>query len=222
MFTLNGQEIDTKKKAPHPAPTEDVREQLYKLIRARQSIRLYQKKPVSKALLTKIIEAGFHAPSGKNSQNWRFFVLTGKKKEEYLAYSQKAWMLQKESLEKRLKPSLYRFTERFFYTLGNAPVVIFAYAATDPDVHEKSLIGAVYMALENIILASVAEGLGSCTMGAPLKIKDEINQFLDIEKHEQRTGEKLELVCSLVLGYPDHEPPKSARKLENRITWLNE
>ncbi|MES2768502.1 MAG: nitroreductase family protein [Bdellovibrionota bacterium] len=193
---------------------------LYKLIESRKSIRKYKKDPVPQDVLERILNAGMHAPSGKNKQNWRFFVVQGKKKDEYLKYSQKSWLGIKDILQKTLKPSLYEFTERFFYTLGDAPVHIFCYSLNDPEERHYTSIGSVYMAVENMILAAVSEGLGTCPMGAPLEIKDDVDKFLGIKDIAVPAGAELELLCGLVLGYPDHEPPKAPRQVEGRVTYL--
>jgi nitroreductase len=185
----------------------------YELIKARKSIRKFKTTPIAKEVVERILEAATHAPSGKNLQNWRFYILQGKKRDEYLKLSQKSWLGIKDTLEKKLKPSLYQFTERFFFTLGDAPVVIICYSLNDENEHHYTSIGSVYMAAENINLASLAEGLGSCTMGAPLEIADEVSQFLQAPK-------ELELLCAVVIGYPDHEPPKAPRQLDDRIHWL--
>jgi nitroreductase len=160
------------------------------------------------------------APSGKNRQNWRFYVLTGEKRNQYLALSQKSWLGIKDVLEKRLKPSLYQFTERFFYTLGEAPVVILCYSHNDEEERYHTSIGSVYMAVENINLAAITEGLGVCTMGAPLEIKSDVDRFLGVDELTEHQAGHLELLCGLVIGYPDHEPPKAARQLDNRIHYL--
>lgn len=190
-------------------------ELFYELVQARKSIRQFSDQPVKKELIQKILEqAAFHAPSGKNRQNWRFFVVLGKKRDEYLKYSQKSWLGIKDILKNTLKPSLYDFTERFFFTLGDAPVIIFAYSQNSPEERHYTSIGSVYMAVQNINLACQAEGLGCCTMGAPLEIKNEVDKFLGIQDPE------LELLCAVVIGYPGHNPPKAPRKIEGRVTWL--
>lgn len=158
------------------------------------------------------MESAKWAPSGKNLQNWRFFILTGKKKEDYLKLSQKSWQSVKGALIKRLKPSLYKFTERFFYTLGEAPVLIFSYSKFDMEEQHQTSLGSVYMAVQNLILAAHYEGLGTCVMGAPLEIKDEVNAFLGVKD--------MDLVCGITLGYPDHEPPAAERK-EDCIKWMD-
>jgi nitroreductase len=193
---------------------------LYKLIESRKSIRKYKADPIPKDMLERILNAGMHAPSGKNRQNWRFFVVQGNKKEEYLKYSQKSWLGIKDILQRTLKPSLYEFTDRFFYTFGDAPVIIFCYSLNDPEERHYTSIGSVYMAVENMILAAVAEGLGTCPMGAPLEIQKEVDEFLGIKNIVVPENSELELLCGLVLGYPDHEPPKAPRKTEGRVTYL--
>lgn len=192
----------------------------YTLLKKRRSIRKFKSMAISKDVLERILSAGLEAPSGKNRQNWRFFVIQGKKRDDYLKYSQKSWLGIKDILKGRLKPSLYDFTERFFFTLGDAPVVIFAFSVNSEDEKYLTSIGSVYMAVENMNLACFAEGLGCCTMGAPLEIKNEVVEFLGLKNHPDIISGKMELLCALVLGVPDHEPPKAVRILENRITWM--
>lgn len=196
------------------------KEEFYQLLESRKSIRKYKTDEVPREVLERILSAGMHAPSGKNLQNWRFFVVTGKKRDEYLQYSQKSWLGLKDILAKKLKPSLYEFTERFFFTLGEAPVLIFAYSLNDANERHYTSIGSVYMAVENMNLACLVEGLGSCTMGAPLEIKADVNKFLGVDQLPEFQRGELELLCALVIGYPDHNPPKAPRQTEGRVTWF--
>jgi hypothetical protein len=197
------------------------REYFYKLVESRKSIRKFKPEMPPHETIERILNAGMHAPSGKNLQNWRFFVVSEEKLEEYLKYSQKSWLGIKDVLKKKLKPSLYQFTERFFFTLGDAPLVVFCYSENSPEERHYTSIGSVYMAAQNINLACQVEGLGCCTMGAPLEIKNEVDQFLGLtELPEYKTG-NLELLCAIVMGYPDHEPPKAPRQLEGRVKWLD-
>ncbi len=204
--------IDRLSNAPFSL---EFRAEFYRLLGARRSIRKFQKKDVPEEILDRVLAAALQAPSGKNRQNWRFFVLEKEKRDQYLKLSQKSWLGIKDILEKRLKPSLFAFTERFFYSLGEAPVVVLCYSHNDAEERYHTSIGSVYMAVENLNLACVAEGLGCCTMGAPLEIKAEVDRFLGIQ-----ATENLELLCAVVLGWPDHEPPKAPRLLDGRITKL--
>jgi len=196
-------------------------DEFYELLQNRKSIRQFKTEIPSKSLIEKVLHAGMQAPSGKNRQNWRFFVVSGKKRDEYLKYSQKSWENIKDILQQRLKPSLYEFTQRFFYTLGNAPYIIFCYSHNTKEEKYLTSIGSVYMAVENINLACNVEGLGCCTMGAPLEIKNDVDDFLGVKNREEYKAGELELLCAIAIGYPDHNPPKAARQLEGRVTWLD-
>ena len=198
---------------------EDFKSQFYKLLEDRKSIRQFKPEMPPRDMLERIFQAAMQAPSGKNRQNWRFIVVTGQKRDEYLKYSQKSWLGIKDILQVRLKPSLYQFTERFFYTLGDAPVLVFCYSENSPEEKDLTSIGSVYMAVENLNLACVAEGLGCCTMGAPLEIKAEVDKFLGVDQWPSYQEGRLQLLCGVVLGYPAHNPPKAPRQTEGRITW---
>ncbi len=208
-----------EKPARFAAFSESFREEFYRLLEARRSIRKFQQREVSQEILDRVLAAALQAPSGKNRQNWRFYVLRGEKRDEYVKLSQKSWLGIKDVLVARLKPSLYDFTERFFYTLGDAPVVILCYSINDAEERYHTSIGSVYMAVENLNLACVAEGLGCCTMGAPLEIKQEVDQFLGVDKLAEHQAGQLELLCGVVLGWPDHDPPKAARQIDDRIVF---
>ncbi len=194
----------------------------YELLESRRSIRKFKSEPIPQEVLSRVLTAALHAPSGKNRQNWRFFVVSGQKRDSYLEHSQKSWLGIKDILKVRLKPSLYEFTERFFYTLGDAPVIVFCYSHNSEDERYLTSIGSVYMAVENLNLACVAEGLGSCTMGAPLEIKADVDAFLGVTQREDYLAGNLELLCAVVIGYPDHQPPKAPRILEDRIHFLGD
>ena len=200
--------------------SKEFQDEFMRLLKARRSIRKFKTTPLPREVIERILSAAIEAPSGKNRQNWRFFILTGEKRDAYLALSQKSWLGIKDILQKRLKPSLYEFTERFFYTLGNAPVMILCYSVNDEEEKHLTSVGSVYMAVENLNLAAVAEGLGSCTMGAPLEIKKDVDEFLGLTDLPEYQEGKLELLCGVALGWPDHDPPKAPRQIDQRFHWL--
>ena len=80
------------------------REQFYQLLESRKSIRKFKHQDVSKEVIQRLLDAAMQAPSGKNRQNWLFYVVTGKKRDDYLKYSQKSWLGIKDILKEKLKP----------------------------------------------------------------------------------------------------------------------
>ena len=71
----------------HPQPnvhSATTPETLALLLRERRSIRLYEKEPIPKDVLTKILDAGRYAPTGTNSQNVHYVVLQSPDEIEHL------------------------------------------------------------------------------------------------------------------------------------------
>ena len=59
--------------------------EVFKCIRSRQTIRMYDKKDIPNELVGQIIEAGIHAPSAGNLQPWEFIVVKDKNTKKELA-----------------------------------------------------------------------------------------------------------------------------------------
>jgi len=69
------------KPGPSPATSPET---LQLLLRERRSIRHYTKEPVPQKILTEVLEAGRYAPTGRNSQNVNYIVLTSPERIEHL------------------------------------------------------------------------------------------------------------------------------------------
>jgi nitroreductase len=116
--------------------------EVFKIIRKRRSIRLYEKKPVEKEKLNRILEAGRLAPSADNKQPWRFIVVTDDKVKEKLRAV---------------------YDEEWFIT---APVIIIGCAVPKEawvrmDGQEYWMVD-VAIAMQNMILTATELGLGTC------------------------------------------------------------
>ena len=59
-----------------PAGSAASSESLQRLLRQRRSVRVYAEKPVSQEILNEILDAGRYAPTGMNSQNVHYLVLS--------------------------------------------------------------------------------------------------------------------------------------------------
>jgi len=116
--------------------------EVFTIIRKRRSIRLYEKKPVEKEKLNRILEAGRLAPSADNKQPWRFIVVTDDKVKEKLRTA---------------------YDEEWFVT---APVIIIGCAVPEEawvrmDGQEYWMVD-VAIAMQNMILTATELGLGTC------------------------------------------------------------
>ena len=185
--------------------------ELYEAIKGRRSIRKFKPDPVPKPVLDRILEMATWAPSGMNRQNWYFLVITGDRREALVQLASKSYDHVEPVLKEVFaeKPPVVEATKKFFMKLGGAPVLVFAYYEPCKEIPETS-VQTVAAAIQNLLLAAHAEGLGACWMTGPLHVADQINQFLNI--HDKT------LVAVIPMGYPDQSPPAPKRK-PNRIVF---
>lgn len=151
-------------------------------IMERRSIRGYTDEPVSEDELYTILQCGLWAPSGRNSQTTKFFVLRDKAAME---------RLQKEALESTENPSKW-LSGGFYY---NAPCLVFLYGKNGDRWSE---INAA-IAVENMHIAAQSLGLGSIILGI---IKD----YMLSEKGEEwkkylGVPEGYDFVIALAVGH---------------------
>jgi nitroreductase len=157
----------------------------YDVIQKRLSVRSYKPDPVPGDALGRILEAGRLAPSAKNYQPWKFIVVTD------------------PAIRQALVPAC-----RGQSSVGEAPLVICACAVVEQAW--KGMGGYwsaeavdVTIALEHMILAAAAEGLGTCWIGAFLE--DEVRKVLAIP-------EAAKPIALTPLGYPAKESRPRPRK----------
>ena len=188
----------------------------------RRSIRKYLKDPVATELIRKIMMAATWAPSGGNSQPWRFYVATGARRDEFIqamieapgpdspsieAFDEKMIPAIEEGLKraiegtasesdlKELEEEFEKHNDYGSFRFFQAPVAI---VVTRPQAGGSVMdIGA---AVENLLIAAQGEGLGTCWLGKPLRFSDTIKKVLGIPEDES-------LVTCVSLGYPDGDSP---------------
>lgn len=182
----------------------------YDVIKSRRSCRVFSDQPVEREKLERVVEAATWAPSGKNRQNCRVFVVTGQKKDELVSIADRSFPFIEESLKKLYDEKIVAFTRNFFRTLGGAPVLLVFYSAPTEEGHFVDT-QSVSAAVENALLAATFEGLGTCWMTNPVHLRDEVDGILGVEG--------LDLVAFVPIGYPGKEPPTPPRK-EGRVNWV--
>lgn len=175
------------------------------VIKTRRSVRHFQSKPLSEEMLMSILEAGCAAPSAHNSQPWRFVVLRGEKKDALAEF------LFSVSREKRYISFTGFYVNRLLRhsarMIKEAPAVIAVFnAATFMSKVERYFpysrreilhtmeIQSVAAAVENMLLATHAQGLGAVWLGVPLLVPQELIE--DFFKTRD------ELMVIMPIGYP--------------------
>ena len=182
----------------------------YDVIKSRRSCRVFSDQPVEREKLERITEAATWAPSGKNRQNYRIFVVTGKKKDELVAVADRSFPLIESSLREMYEEKIVSFTRNFFKTLGGAPVLLVFFSVPTDEGHFVDT-QTVSAAVENALLAATYEGLGACWTVNPVHLQEEVRKVLGVEG--------MDLIAFVPVGYIGKEPPIPPRK-EGRVTWI--
>jgi len=209
-------------------------------IKKRQSIRLYEQKPIPKDIINTIIEAGNLAPStgemklveegGKkrkilNYQPWRFVVVEDPEFKQKLFQTIEPIRSKFYDSMKDTMPDMYERGMKLYEMMDepkdlifySAPVILYVIGSA------QNSIGCA-MACENIMLAAVSLGLGSCyvNFGAMVTQDPDVVQTLELKDGERIYG-------PVIFGYPKVNPSEKqvkiqaelrAKKKEPIIKWI--
>jgi nitroreductase len=162
---------------------------LFEIIRTTRSMRRLKPDPVSNELIRKILEAGVCAPSGGNMQRWRFLVIRDPKVRETVgAYYKRAWDEQVAPRYRSGEPAPGTSRERFERMLAaaehlanhihEAPVwIVPCLEGTTPTRTSGS---SIYPAVQNMLLAARALGLGATLTTLYLQFGKEVEAALGL------------------------------------------
>ena len=168
-------------------------------IMSRRSIRQYKDIPVERELLQKIAECGVYAPNAMNKQEWEIRIV------DDMNYLNEVTELMKVDMPFFVKSDEPNFRNGF----RNASAIIAVACPDDPT--GMTLIGAGLMG-ENMCLAALELGLGTCVMAGPsvfMTTNEKAKPYLD--KLGFSDGYKLRYFIGV--GYPDETPAVTPRDL---------
>jgi len=167
---------------------EAVEQDVFSVIKNRRSVRYWKKKPVPQEMIDKIIEAATYAPTAFNRMEWRFYVAE----------------TPLENISKGDASNASMFAK--------APVRIFV--AIDERLYFEKYSGAMDtgFALQNLILAAHALGLGTCLIyQGEFVDPEQMEKYYNIPRH-------MKVYCAVTIGFPDEKPETPARMNVEEVT----
>ncbi|MGM0423520.1 MAG: nitroreductase [Thermodesulfobacteriota bacterium] len=220
--------------------------QVMQAIQDRRSIRGFKPDPVPKEMLQQILQAAVRAPSAMNSQPWEFTVLAGsalqkiqdKSAEKFRSGQDPAPELApgnwpRDSVYRRRQTDL---AKQIFSLLGigredkekrvawaekgikffQAPAAIII--CTDRQLPECEPLLDIGAAVQNICLAAVDQGLGTCIEVQGVGYPEVIREITGI-------GQEKRILLGIAAGWPDWEDPanqlRSNREDPDTLTtWM--
>jgi nitroreductase len=194
--------------------------EVFEAIHRRRAVRRFLPDPVSREEISLILDAANWAPSAMNRQQWEFLVVTGKKIREMGESFKRIieeYTRNQDSSRMRGSPFTREEFVRFAATYGGAPVVIVVLTDTaETKDFQRANLESASAAMQNLLLAATARGLGTCWMTGPLNDEKTLRRLLDIP-------ETREIVSVTPLGYPDGipaAPPRLDPELERNVRWV--
>lgn len=160
---------------------------LLQAVKMRRSVREFTSEPVSQIDVMSILEAGSWAPSVRNTQPWKFVVIS----------------------DPGMRAILSDLTI-YSTVISQCPVVIAVYLEDDGRVGMEMANQAVGAAIQNMLLIAEDIGLGAVWLGDIQDCREKITLELGI-------AEKYKLAALLAIGYPAHRNQKSHRKHVNEF-----
>ncbi len=205
--------MDNRNKAPagSDTPVEVEFPEFFDLVGNVRAMRRLSARPVPRALLFKVLNAGVQAPSGQNTQPWRFVVVEEPERKRWFAERYAHAMESRfgiareqivegtDKLSRQLRAVLYQMDH-----LHEAPYLLLVCGLRDwpfkvPPEERVGLappnFGAVYPCVQNILLACRAVGLGAALTTMHQVFEDELHAYFGIP-------DDYGVVVTMPIGWP--------------------
>ena len=185
-------------------------------IAARRSIRQFKETPIPDETLRAILTAAIQAPSAKNRQPWRFYVVQGDQRAEMVR------VMREGIARAKARGDDLGSAEWSAQVMEQAPVTVFIFNeegmppwlahSIEQMFMDLTNIQSIGAAIQNMLLAAQDLGLGSLWIGDVLYAYEELRDWL---------GEKSALIAAIALGYADESPAARPRKsLDEVVRWV--
>lgn len=204
---------------------------LFEIMFSTRSMRRLKSDPVPDAVLYKILDAGIRAASGGNSQHWRFVVVRDpqiKQRVQQLYY--KGWTEVGAMYRNRPAPThmeegkFRRLMDTAGYLaehLAEVPILLFACLKERPMPPELAaklarLSGSsIYPAVQNMLLACRAQGLGATLTTVCSLYDDECRAVLGLPAD-------ISTYAMLPIGYPQGKFGPVRRMAVEEVTCVDQ
>jgi nitroreductase len=170
---------------------------LFDAIHSQRAIRHFSEKSVSDEMIETILSAAIRAPSGGNRQPWRFVVIQDAEIKRRLGqWYLSAW--QAATAEMETLTQAYRYGAELAQQMETVPVLILAcidHGEAGTGSGPVTRGASIYPAVQNLMLAARALGLGTVLTTLHTQYEREIKAFLNIP-------DTVETAALIPVGYP--------------------
>ena len=164
---------------------------LFDAIHTQRSVRHFSTKPVDEELVDAILEAAIRAPSAGNRQPWHFIVIRDREAKRRLGqWYLDSWRHMVAAIGDAASES-YRSGGDLARQMKDIPVLILACV----NQGASTMGSSIYPAVQNLMLAARALGLGTVLTTNHMRFEQEVKAFLGIP-------EDVDTAALIPIGYP--------------------
>jgi nitroreductase len=175
--------------------------EFYDVVTTQRAMRRLKTDAVPDELLWKILQTATMAPSGGNAQPWNFLVIRDPEKkrkigEWYLdAWTRTYGPARETMLGNEAMARTFTSADHLANHLAEAPALIIATIKKGMPNVSSTLGASIYPAVQNLMLAARAEGLGTTLTTLHKLHEDEVKALLGIP-------DDIETMALIPLGWP--------------------
>jgi nitroreductase len=201
---------------------------IFATIHSTRAMRRLKPDPIPEETLKKIVEAGTHAASGGNTQDWAFVLVRDPELKRFIRdYYWNSWQQLRAggTIPTDMPPAQQRMLSAAAHLaahMDEVPVILLACALKEypplaalgnQRANAAVVHGSIYPAVQNILLACRALGVGSTLTTLHCFFEEELKQKLGIP-------ENMEVAALLPLGFPQGKfGPTTRKPVEEVIHW---
>jgi len=181
--------------------------EFFRVVLSQRACRRFADRPVGDDLVERCLEAATHAPSAENLQPWEFVVVRDTGLRAAIGdLTSRAWQGGgRRHSEARLEPSLLEEVHQGAEGGIAAALVIIVVGGNTSVALESTLPSSVFPAVQNLLLAATALGLGSAMTTLATLFTDQLRDLLSMPTHVRP-------MAVVPIGWPA-KPPGPPRRL---------
>ena len=200
---------------------------VYEALYTTRAMRRVKTDPIPEAIQQKILDAAIRAPSGGNSQGWRFMLVDDKQVIGKLGplYRECLGILfdtiykpqldaakaAPKSAESVQMMKMYRSASHLAEHFDDYPLLFFGFNIGDPSG------GSIFPAIWNGMLAARAEGVGSALTSVLMFKKDQMYEILGVP-----TDQNWIFAALVTMGYPTGRWGVAPRRPVHEVAFRNQ
>lgn len=197
-------------------------------MRTQRAVRRLHTEPVDIDLLYELLELSLKAPTSSNTQDWAYVVLTGREQKERLGRLYRVLYRTFSPLERRAakgdEAELRRLAPGQWQAENFADIPAFVipcykrnlkhHAVGWPQISVSSFYGSVYPAVQNLLLACRAVGLGASLQTLPIWMVPIARRILGLPRD-------MVPVCVLPIGWARGRYGPTTRRPINEVVHID-